>query len=59
MQATRITDLPSGILALTTTARGMVNNTMVLSAQAALWRASCLAIAWPMDKASARNPMCR
>jgi AraC family transcriptional regulator len=35
VQATRITDLPSGILALTTTARGMVNNTMVLSAQAA------------------------
>ena len=35
MQVTRLTDLPDGIQALTTTARGMVNNTMIRSAQAA------------------------
>ena len=35
MQVTRITELPDGIQALTTTARGMVDKTMVRSAQAA------------------------
>jgi len=35
MQVTRITDLPDGIQALTTTARGMVDSTMIRSAQAA------------------------
>lgn len=35
MQVTRITELPEGIQALTTTTRGMVDNTMVRAAQAA------------------------
>jgi AraC family transcriptional regulator len=35
MQVTRITELPAGIQALTTTSRGMVDHAMVRSAQAA------------------------